>query len=200
MNTNSESLNNHLDYHLDQALEWLMIGKIVSTQGLKGEVRVQSYSDFPERFTKPGKRWIAKSETDLFSQLELRSGRNLPGKPDMFVVRFDQIDSCDQAESLRDQLIYIPAELRPQLAKNEYHVRDLIGCEVYDHATQTYIGIVIGILSAGNDILEVETKKLDLKQKPVIVLIPFVAAIAIQVDINKKLIEVAPPVGLIDLN
>ena len=42
--------------------DWLIIGKIVSPQGLKGEVRVLSYSDFPERFETSGKRWIAPSE------------------------------------------------------------------------------------------------------------------------------------------
>lgn len=44
--------------------DWLMIGKIVSPQGLKGEVRILSYSDFPERFEKAGKRWIAASEKE----------------------------------------------------------------------------------------------------------------------------------------
>jgi 16S rRNA processing protein RimM len=177
--------------------EWMIVGKIVSTQGLKGDVRVQSYSDFPERFTLPGKRWIAKSEEDTPSLFKLLTGRNLPGKADMFVVKFDGIDTCDQAEGLRNQLIFIPAELRPKLSRNEYHVPDLIGCQVYIHDSQTCIGTVIGILSAGNDILEVETEKCDLNQKPVVILIPFVAAIAVYVDIAEKRIEIDPPDGLI---
>jgi 16S rRNA processing protein RimM len=177
--------------------EWLLIGKIVSTQGLKGEVRVQSYSDFPERFIKPGKRWIAISEQETPQSLELKSGRNIPGKDDMYVVKFAEIDSCDRAESLRNHLIFIPAELKPKLAKDEFYVPDLIDCQVFDHQNQTLIGKVVGILEAGNQLLEVETERLDSHQKPIIVLIPFVAAIAIQVDISQKRIEVTLPDGLL---
>ena len=37
---------------------WLNIGKLVAAQGLRGEIRVNPSSDFSERFTKPGKRWL----------------------------------------------------------------------------------------------------------------------------------------------
>ena len=40
---------------------WILIGKIVAPQGLKGDIRIKPSSDFPERFTKPGKRWIQKN-------------------------------------------------------------------------------------------------------------------------------------------
>ena len=38
--------------------EWLIVGKIVGVQGLQGELRVNPASDFPERFTVPGPRWV----------------------------------------------------------------------------------------------------------------------------------------------
>lgn len=38
--------------------EWLSVGKIVGVQGLQGELRVNPASDFPERFTAPGPRWL----------------------------------------------------------------------------------------------------------------------------------------------
>ena len=40
--------------------KWMSIGKIVAPQGLRGDIRIKPSSDFPERFTKPGKRWIQK--------------------------------------------------------------------------------------------------------------------------------------------
>ena len=42
--------------------DWLKIGELVAPQGLRGEIRVQPFSDFPERFTKPGKRWLRSKE------------------------------------------------------------------------------------------------------------------------------------------
>ena len=38
--------------------DWLMVGKLVGAQGLRGELKVNPASDFPERFTKPGPRWL----------------------------------------------------------------------------------------------------------------------------------------------
>ena len=53
--------------------EWLIVGLITSPQGLNGKIKVKSLSDFEERFTKPGKRWIQK-ENELPRALELTSG------------------------------------------------------------------------------------------------------------------------------
>ena len=38
--------------------DWLSVGKIVGVHGLQGELRVNPASDFPERFTAPGPRWL----------------------------------------------------------------------------------------------------------------------------------------------
>jgi 16S rRNA processing protein RimM len=176
--------------------EWLVIGKIVSTQGIKGEVRVLSYSDFPEeRFEKAGKRWIAKSETADPQPIELKYGRQIPGKTNLFVVRLDGIETCDEAEALRGYLLMVQESDRPKLEKNEYHVTDLIGCQVMHQPTGRYVGLVVDILPGGNDLLEVEREVEGKKEK---VLIPFVEAIAVVVNIKQKFIEITPPNGLVD--
>ena len=58
---------------------WLTIGRIVAPQGLRGEVRVNPSSDFPERFIKPGPRWLQAEEEEPL-EMELKSGRQIPGK------------------------------------------------------------------------------------------------------------------------
>ena len=173
--------------------DWLVIGKIVSPQGLKGEVRILSYSDFPERFMKAGKRWIAASEKEEPQEIMMLSGREIAGKKNLFVLRLEGINDCDRAESLRNYVMLIPPNDRPYLAPNEYMIADLVGCNVYHQPTGKLLGEVISIMSAGNDLLEVrhlETNEIEL--------IPFVEAIAPFVDINQKRIEVTPPRGLID--
>ncbi|MDX2255034.1 MAG: ribosome maturation factor RimM [Pseudanabaenaceae cyanobacterium bins.39] len=173
--------------------DWLVIGKIVSPQGLKGEVRVLSYSDFPERFENRGKRWIAPTEKSVPQEIMLLSGREITGKHNLYAVKLEGIDSCDQAEALRNHLLLIPASDRPYLEDNEYMIADLLGCQVFDQATGKLLGEVISVMSAGNDLLEV--KNLERNE---IELIPFVTAIAPFVDIQQKRIEVTPPQGLID--
>ncbi|TYQ30480.1 ribosome maturation factor RimM [Pseudanabaena sp. UWO310] len=175
------------------AEDWLIIGKIVSPQGLKGEVRILSYSDFPERFENAGKRWIAPSEKDEPQEIMMLSGREVAGKKNLFVVRLEGINDCDRAEALRNYVMMIPTSDRPYLEHNEYMIADLVGCQVYHQPTGKLLGEVISIIAAGNDLLEV--RNLDNQE---VELIPFVEAIAPFVDIHQKRIEVTPPKGLID--
>ena len=60
--------------------KWLEIGTIIAPQGLNGEVRVYPDSDFPERFEKPGQRWLLKPKDTEPLPVELLSGRYIPGK------------------------------------------------------------------------------------------------------------------------
>ena len=177
----------------DKHEDWLIIGKIVAPHGLKGEVKILSYSDFPERFENAGKRWIAPSEKAAPKEIQMLSGREVAGKKNLFVVRWDGVDNCDRAEELRNYVVMVPTSDRPYLEANEYMIADLVGCNVYHQPTGKLLGEVISIIPAGNDLLEVRNAI-----NNEIELIPFVEAIAPFVDINQKRIEVTPPRGLID--
>lgn len=172
---------------------WLQIGKIVSPQGLRGEVRVYPDSDFPERFESPGTRWLWRAG-EKPQPIELVSGRYIEGKG-LYVLKLAGVDDCDCAEALRSWLLLVPESDRPTLGEDEYHVLDLIGLEVFNQLTQTVVGKVVDIIPAGNDLLEV---KLDSQAKTV--LIPFVHAIAPVVDLEKGRIEIIPPAGLLELS
>ena len=171
---------------------FLEVGKIVSTQGLKGEVRVYPNTDFPQRFIEPGKRWILRSNATQPEEIQLVKGRYLDGKG-LYIVQFAGIETCEQAEALRGSKILVLASDRPELEAGEFHVADLIGLEVFDQATQERVGTVVDILSAGNDLLEV--KRENSKSR---VLIPFVMAIVPIVDLKQNRIEITPPPGLIE--
>jgi 16S rRNA processing protein RimM len=100
------------------------------------------------------------------------------------------------------------------LEEDEFHVLDLVGLVVFDQATQTRIGVVVDVLSAGNDLLEVKLDRVvepDLDQMPAegrnrkakgkpsqTVLIPFVKPIVPMVDLDLGRIEITPPEGLIE--
>ncbi len=173
----------------------LVIGKIVAAQGLRGEVRVQSLSDFPERFEQPGTRWLQHPGSAL-EPLSLQRGRPLPGK-NLYVVQFAEITTREMAEALRGALLLVSADQRPALAENEYMVRDLIGLKVIHQPTRQELGTVISIIPAGNDLLEIEGTNPatgELRRA----LIPFVEAIAPVVNLSAGQIEVLPPIGLID--
>jgi 16S rRNA processing protein RimM len=170
---------------------FLEIGKIVTAQGLNGEVRVYPDSDFPERFVKPGKRWILKAGTTEPQEIRLIKGRYLDGKG-LYVVQLEGVNDRTQAEALQGSKLLVMANDRPDLEADEFHVADLIGLQVFDQSTQAFVGTVVDILTAGHDLLEVKLKT----EKTV--LIPFVMAIVPVVDLEQKRIEITPPTGLIE--
>lgn len=177
--------------------EFLQIGRIVAAQGLNGELRIYPNTDFPERFLKPGKRWLLRPNSSQPQPIDLVKGRYLEGKG-LYVVQLAGVENRTQAEALRDCKILIPASDRQPLAADEFHVADLIGLRVFDQPTQTLIGTVTDVISAGNDLLQVECLAAPEDGKPRTVLIPFVNAIVPVVDLKQQRIEITPPPGLVE--
>lgn len=176
---------------------WLEIGKIVAAQGLDGEVRIYPNSDFPERFLQPGKRWLLRPGETEPQPIELVGGRYIEGK-NIYVVEIAGVESRNQAEDLRGCLLMVQQSDRPTLGEDEYHVLDLLGLEVFMQESGELVGTVVDVISAGNDLLEVQLhQSFDKGQK---VLIPFVKAIAPVVDLAAKRIEITPPPGLLEIN
>jgi 16S rRNA processing protein RimM len=171
---------------------WLSVGKIVGVQGLQGELRINPASDFPERFTAPGPRWLRSNRGGEPTEIQLKKGRQLPGKS-IFVVRFDGVDNRSAAEALVGQELLVPADDRPDLAEGEFHLLDLVGLEARLIADGPAIGTVSDLISGGNDLLEVTTtdgRKL---------LIPFVEAIVPEVQLEAGWLLLTPPPGLLEL-
>ncbi|MCL1471069.1 ribosome maturation factor RimM [Argonema antarcticum] len=183
--------------------EWLEIGEIVSAQGLNGEVRVYPDSDFPERFEKPGKRWLLRSGQTEPQPIELLSGRYIPHKG-IYVIKLAGVNDRTQAEALQGGKLMVPESDRPHLEEDEFHVIDLIGLEVFNQLTGESIGIVVDVASAGNDLLIVNphsstTNKPGENTKEKQILIPFVKAIVPVVNLENGKIEITPPPGLLEI-
>jgi 16S rRNA processing protein RimM len=190
-----------------QESEWLEIGTIVAPQGIHGEVRVYADTDFPERFEVPGERWLLRPEEREPQSIKLLAGRYIEGK-NLYVIKLAGVENRNQAEELRGCKLMVKASDRPQLGEDEYHVRDLIGLEVFMHESGELVGSVVSVISAGNDLLEVQrspsfannqsSKPKQKEQKTI--LIPFVKAIVPVVDLAAHRIEITPPIGLLEIN
>ena len=184
---------------MEQQPELLVVGKIVAAQGLRGELRVNPLSDFPERFTQAGPRWLRapaqkRGPAPEPREIQLLSGRRLPGK-ELFVIRIEDIHDRSSAEACVGQELLVPSDQRPKLSKGEFHLLDLVGLEVRLLETGTPIGQVQDLLHAGNDLLEVQ---LDGKKQPL--WIPFVESIVPRVELEEGWIGITPPPGLLELS
>jgi 16S rRNA processing protein RimM len=177
--------------------ELLEVGRIVAAQGLRGELRVNPLSDFAERFTRPGPRWL-RSRQGQVSETRLLAGRQLPGR-ELYVIRLEGVNDRAAAEALVGQELLVPAADRPRLAPGEFHLLDLMGLEVRllqaaDASEGTPIGSVRDLIHAGNDLLEVE-----LSASGRTLLVPFVEAIVPRVEPGEGWIGITPPPGLLEL-
>ena len=171
---------------------WMTVGKLVAPLGLRGEIKINPRSDFPERFTQPGKRWLQKTKNHEPYEIKLLSGRQLPGKK-IFVVRFEGINNRTEAQLLIGNNLLVPTSHRPKLAKGEFHLLDLVGLEARLNPDEPGIGKVSDLKSAGNDLLEIELTE---GRK---VLIPLVQEIVPLIRVNEGWLLLTPPKGLLEL-
>ena len=174
--------------------KWLVVGLITSCHGINGQVKVKSFSDFEERFLKPGIRWLQK-EDEPPSKIELTSGFKQPGKGS-FIIKLKGINNRNHAEQLKKYKILVKTNKLPELKKEEYHLLELINLQVKSLENDEFkiIGKVINLENEKNNLLVVELFK---NQKKV--LIPFVKEIVPIIDIKNNFLIIDPPKGLLEL-
>ena len=128
-------------------MNYFEIGKIVNTQGLRGEVRVVPTTDDPARFQLLSDVIVSLKHGDEILVIE-----SVRYHKQFVILKFKGIDHIDDAGKLKNSLIKIPPELALPLEENEYYIRDLIGLNVYT-ADQIHIGTITDVLPTGaNDV------------------------------------------------
>ena len=174
--------------------EWLVVGLITSPQGINGKINVKSLSDFEERFTNPGKRWI-QTENDTLRELELTHGFKKPGK-ELFIITFQGINNRNKADTLKGHKILVKADAIPKLSEGEFHLTELVNLKVkiLENNQLQIIGKVINLTNEKNNLLVIQLFKNNKE-----VLIPFVKEIVPVVDIKNNFILLTPPSGLLEL-
>ena len=165
----------------DVSQEKVLIGKVGSPVGIKGEFRVNLYSQDSGNLKEGKVLLLERTEKSVSGAIE--KVRYQKDKP---VVRLEGIEDRNAAEDIRGMDISIYAKDMEELPEGEHYVRDLIGCRVVDLAQG---GAEIGVLkdviqNTAQSILDVSTP--DGKQ----VLIPAVDAFLRSIDEEAGVIEV----------
>ena len=176
---------------MEEEVKWITVGKIVAPQGLKGDIRLKPSSDFPERFTKPGQRWLQQTNEPP-TEINLICGKLIPGKS-IYVISIDGISNRDLAEKIVGWKLVVPIDSRPTMGEEDFHYFDLIGLQVRNGKKNTLIGYVTDLIKGGNDLLEIEL----IEGKKV--LVPFVKEIVPIIKIQEKWLLINPPPGLLEL-
>jgi 16S rRNA processing protein RimM len=125
----------------------LRIGLVRSAHGVKGALRVELLTDFPDRFA-PG------HEVEVAGR-RLRVARST-AQPDGLLVTFDGIDDRNAAEQLIGAYCTVPLGDARALPADQYYHFQLVGLRVFDVHGDREIGQVAEVLAyPANDVLRV---------------------------------------------
>ena len=130
---------------------YLELGQIVNVKGLKGEVKVNPFTENIDRFDELKTVLIKfKNESKEFEIEKVGYHKN------QVILKFKWINTIEEAEKLRNSYILIDRNDLEPLEEGVYYITDLLGLEVYTE-DGTLLGKVDDIYNTGsNDIYVVK--------------------------------------------
>jgi len=164
------------------------LGKIVKKYSFKGELLVKLDTDDPIIYTKMESVFIDKNKNLIPFFIE----RSSLHKSTLLRVKFEDIDSEEDADKLLKSELYLPLEFLPQLTGNKFYYHEIFGFEAED-LSFGLIGIIKGVNDSTNQaILEIDRNVSE-------ILIPLIDDFIKSVDREQKKIILEVPEGLIDI-
>jgi 16S rRNA processing protein RimM len=166
-----------------------VIGEIVNTQGIKGEVRVIPHTDDITRFELLKSIFILRR-----GALEEREITSVRYHKQFVLLKLKGIDDMTTAEGYKGCEIQIPAEEALPCAENEYYVRDLYGMSVYTEDGEL-LGALSDVLFTGaNDVYVIQPTNPTQKD----ILLPAIKQCILSVDVAEKKMVVKLLEGLVE--
>ena len=168
--------------------ECFYLGKIVKKHSFKGEVVIKLDTDEPE---------LNRNMESVFVDL---GGNLVPffieksslSKGTALRVKFEDVNSEDEANAIMRSGIYLPLDLLPKLEGNQFYFHEVIGFKVIDK-NHGEVGVIVSINdSAAQPLFEIEQGDKE-------IFIPLIDNFIKKVDRENKVIQVETPEGLIDL-
>jgi 16S rRNA processing protein RimM len=171
--------------------DFVTLARVVKTQGRRGEVAGEIYSDVPERFA-PGMKLLALPREPNKIRRELEVQDFWPHKG-LLVFKFAGVDSISEAETLVGCELQVPQSQRSELPAGWNYVSDLVGCSVLD---------------LGRDLGRIEDVEFGAGEAPLLIVrdvarrveVPFAEAYLDSVDLERRQVRMNLPEGLLEVN
>lgn len=165
------------------------VGNIVGVHGLRGEVKVELYTDFPERFEPGGQMLVG----DRLTKMEIETVRLHKAH---LLLKFKQVAHREQAELLRNQWLLIEEEDAISLEEGAYWIHEILGLQVKTVDGKS-LGEVTDVLHTGaNDVYVVSLDPVRGGQKEL--LLPAIAEVVQSIDMENETMLVALLPGMMD--
>ena len=166
--------------------DFLEIGQIVNTFGIKGMVKIKPFTDDIRRFDDLKKVYIENNKSRKEYEIE-----EVKYHKEMVLIKFKGVETVEQAELLRNYYLKVKREDEPELDDGTFYIVDLLGLEVYSDEGNL-LGKLEDIYNTGSNDIYVVKDNLG-KQ----VLLPAIKEVIKQVDLENKKIIVHILKGLI---
>lgn len=155
--------------------QFLAVGKIINTHGIKGEIKVMPSTDDVERFKELNEAYIDGNI------IEIEGCKFQPGK---VILKIKGINSIEDAQKLKNKYIKVSRENAATLDEDCYYEADIVGCMVYDE-NEKQLGNIDEIIHTGsNDVYWIKGENE--------LLIPAIKSIIVDIDVNNKKIIIKP--------
>lgn len=163
--------------------EYLELGKIVGTHGVRGELKLDPWTDSPEVFQTLKTVYLDGSPVRLISARAHKRQE---------LLTLEGVSDIDAAEKLRGKTLSVKRD-DVSLSPGKYFVAEIIGCQVRDADDQDKIyGTVTDVTNTGaNDIWSI-------KKNGKTTLMPIIPGILVHVDIDRGEVLVRPIKGIFD--
>ena len=165
---------------------FLEIGQIVSTHGVKGEVRVSPWCDEPSFMKKFKKLYFDKKGEKQVKILACRPHGNV------VIMKIDGVDTVEAAAALRNKILFMDRS-DAKLPDGHYFIQDLIDCTVVDADEEKKYGVISDVSETGaNDVWHITD---DAGKE---YLIPAIPSVVIDTDVVNGIIKIRPLRGIFD--
>ncbi|MBP9988309.1 MAG: 16S rRNA processing protein RimM [Ruminococcus sp.] len=167
--------------------EFLEVGQIVGTHGVRGEMRINPWTDSPEFVRQFKTLYFDKNGTKPVKVISSRVHGNVA------LVKLDGIDTVEAASALRNKVLYIRRS-DAKLKDGTYFIEELIGCEVYDaDDSEKKYGRISDVSQTGaNDVWHITDEKNNEY------LIPAIKEVVIKTDVQADMVVIRPMKGIFD--
>lgn len=168
--------------------ELVTVGKIIGTHGIKGLLKVFSYSGNIQSLQSTSRIFL-KGKDGLISEYSVKSVASHAGG---FILGLADFSDINQVLSLNGSELCLKQSELPELPEDEYYWRDLIGLDVYTD-DGSFLGTLVDIFETGSS--DIYVVRGEIKEY----LIPAIADVIANVDIAGKRMIISPLEGLLDL-
>ena len=168
---------------------YLAVGRVIGVHGLRGEVKVELHTDYPERFQQALQLFLGEE----LQPVSIQHAR--PHKGHM-LIQFGEFHGRSAAEQMRNLWLFIRQENAVELDTDEYWVHDIVGLAVYTEE-ERYLGRVSDVLFTGADDVYI-IEPADMLNQGREILLPAIAEVIQQVDLVVRRLFVKLPAGILD--